>query len=223
MERRHFALLALNAFQISSELKALVDTISIKIFPMVSFLWGEAEMLSICLACQFDRLSCGVLVQVASSSRGFLPNLVGFVSLDSPSPLQQHQDAENTVLVSAACIEIPCGCGQCIFLTCSCLPQPPNVGSGERFSMSEYQPCGVCTCWNVLLMQKSLAIVLSLSFLSSRLFCCRSQDCSLVLGNALVHELVEEKRSFDCVFCELLKFTRLCMTTEDLTQKPSSP
>lgn len=32
-------------------------------------------MLSICLACQFDRLSGSVLVQVALSNRGFLPNL----------------------------------------------------------------------------------------------------------------------------------------------------
>lgn len=178
-------------------------------------------MLSICLACQFDRLSCGVLVQVASSSRGFLPNLVGFVSLNSPFP---RQDAEVPVPRSTACIEISCGCGQCIFLTCSCLPQPPNVGSGERFSVCQsishvgFAPAEMCCFCKSPWQQFCL-----FSFFPVGFFCCRSQDCSLVLGNTFVCELMEEKRSFDCMFCELLKFTRLCMTTEDLTQKSSSP
>jgi len=101
VERRQFALLALNAFQVFCSLKALADTISIKVFPVVSFLWGEVKMFSICLAGQVDGLSWRVTVQVASNNRDHSVSCQVWVSAwcSSPVPACWCWDAELLVLV----------------------------------------------------------------------------------------------------------------------------
>lgn len=117
--------------------------------------------------------------------------LVVCIILYSPAPVCCCRDAELMVLLFPHCFKICFVPGQWLILTHlwfphlqKCVVRRVLVGVSAMWGLHPGKCIDGCLC-----NSKTFSILL----LSCRPSCLRSQECSLVLGNILVHELVEEK------------------------------